>query len=106
MPDAVRLPLTAAMVSASRLAWGSSRRISGRNSAANFRSSPHCFSSSMNPDHRHSTPASEMHSSTAARAPSNAADETCAIRPPATAHTTDAITMTPHTIAIAISLTS
>ena len=98
------MPLTAAMVSGSRLAPGSSRLSSGRNRAASFFSRPHCFSSSINPDHRHSTPAREIHSSTAALAPSRAAAETSAIFPPVIPHTTDAATITTQTTAIAIAL--
>ena len=101
-----RFPLTAAKVSGSRLAPGSSRRSAGRNRAASFLSSSHCFKSSINPDHRHRAPARDRHSSTAAPAPSSAAADTSAMRPHAAAHRTEAVTMAVHINAIANVLTS
>ena len=60
---------TAARVSGSRLARGSSRPRAGRRAAASFRLRPQRLISSITPLHRHSTPAMAMHSSTAAPAP-------------------------------------
>ena len=67
---------TAASVSSSRLALGSRRRSSGRNSAAMRRDRPQTFRISMTPLQRQRMPAIERLSSRADWAPSSAAAAT------------------------------
>ena len=98
------LAVTAASVSGSRLAWGSSRRSTGRNSRPSRRDSPHRSMTSISPVHRHSTPAMERHSRTACPAPSSAAALTASMRPYTAPHTTltTAIPVQIHAIAILV----
>ena len=72
---------TAARVSLSRLAWGSSRRSTGRKARARASERPQTFMTSMTPLHRHSTPAIDRLSSTAEAAPSMAAAATASRLP-------------------------
>ena len=64
------------MVSLSRLARGRMCRSTGRSSRASFWLRPQRSISVITPLHRQMAPAMEMHSSTAARAPSMAAADT------------------------------
>ena len=93
---------TAASVSASRLARGRMRRSRGRNRRASPRVRPPRSITVMTPDHRHSAPAMDSVSSTAADAPFMAAAVTAGSIPCTAPHTSAAVTISVHTRPIAM----
>ena len=96
------LPERASSVSGSRDARGSRRLRTGRNSRPRASARPQALITPITPLHRHSTPAMCRHSSTAAAAPSRAAFPTAPTVPFIRPKTTDAVTISVHTQAIAI----
>ena len=102
--SAERLAEIAASVSGSRLASGSSRRSSGRNSRASAAESPHCSMTSITPVQRHMMPAIDTHSSTAAVAPSSAAPPSSPTLPVSMPNTSETATIPVQSHAIAIKI--
>ena len=96
------LPDSAARVSGSWHARGRRRPSRGRNRRLRPSMSPLAFMMDITPLHRHRTPAIRRHSSTAAAAPSRAAFPTAPTVPFIRPKTTDAVTISVHTQAIAI----
>ena len=97
---------TAARVSLSWLASGSSRRSRGRKARARLPERPQTFMISITPDHRHSTPAMDRLSSTALWAPERAASDTASMRPVAAPNSRERRTIPPHIRDMAISISS
>ena len=93
---------TAARVSGSRLASGSSRRSRGRNSRASPADNPQAFIISMTPLQRQRTPAMARLSSMADRAPSSAAFATASRFPVRSPKTNDSVTIPVQTHVISI----
>ena len=93
---------TAARVSGSRQALGSSRRSTGRNTRARPSERPQAFMISMTPLQRHMTPAMDRLSSTAESAPSRAASATASRFPVARPKPRDSTTMAVQIQAIAM----
>ena len=93
---------TAARVSSSLQASGSSRRRTGRNSLASPADRPQAFMISMTPLHKHKIPAMDRLSSMAERAPSKAAPATASSSPDARPKTSDSVTIPVQTHAISI----
>ncbi len=93
---------TAASVSPSRLASGSSRRSRGRKTFARAPDMPQASITSITPDQRQSTPAMARPSSTADPAPSIAAEATASRFPVAIPNTRDSATIPVHTQDMAI----
>jgi len=75
------LPERAARASGSLQAWGSRRVSTGRKRRLSPSIRPLAFITDITPLHRHMMPAMERHSSTAAAAPSMAADPTAPMVP-------------------------
>ena len=92
------------MVSRSRATWGKSSRSIGRSSRDSFSASPDRRITSITPVHRHSIPAMDRHSSTAAWVPSTAAAATWADCPVASPHRMESTTIPVQRIVIVIPL--